>query len=220
MTGYFITAIGTGVGKTFFTAALTHQLREKNKPVRTVKPIISGYDDAHHDSSDTGILMQASGEVNREEISPWRYAAPLSPHLAAAMEDRPIDPFALVKWFQHRIVPDTTTLIEGVGGIMVPITPDYTVLDWMRALGVPVVLVAGTYLGAINHTLLSIEQLVRHGLVIHAVIISQSAHEDCGIEATAQAIAPWISRHTQIIHLPRICSWQSAPNLLSLMDEQ
>lgn len=219
MTAFFITAIGTNVGKTFFTSALCHQLREQNKQVRALKPVISGYDESDHNASDTGILMQASGETNRDETSPWRYAAPLSPHLAAAIENRPIDPFALVKWCQQRITKEIITLIEGVGGIMVPITPDYTVLDWMRALDIPVILVAGTYLGAINHTLLSIDQLKRHGLMIHAVVISQSVEYDCGLDATSQSIAPWVSSHTQIIPLPRISSWQCAPNLLSLMDE-
>lgn len=219
MTAIFITAIGTNVGKTFFTAALTHQLRMQNKSVRALKPIISGYENDHHAVSDTGILMQASGETNVDEVSPWRYSAPLSPHLAAAMEHRPIDPFDVIKWCQQRISKDGVTLIEGVGGIMVPLTPDYTVLDWMCALNVPVVLVAGTYLGAINHTLLSIEQLKRYGLVIHAVIISQSAEQDCGLEATKQSIAPWVPVHTPVIELARISSWQSAPNLLSLVDE-
>src|ERR1700689_2331611 len=92
---YFITAAGTGVGKTFVAAALACELKSRGKSVAALKPIISGFDPAAPEESDTGILLKAQGlelsEKNITAISPWRFRDPISPGMAAENENRPID---------------------------------------------------------------------------------------------------------------------------------
>jgi dethiobiotin synthetase len=143
------------------------------------------------------------------EASPWWFAAPLSPHMAAAAEGKVIDVDALQQWCRARIRPDGLTLFEGVGGVMVPLTVEYTVRDWMAALDLPVILVASNYLGAINHTLLTLEALRAANLKIAAIIISESVG---GVslgdtESTIRRFAPDVSL---IVSQSRVASWQDA----------
>ena len=111
-------------------------------------------------------------EIDR--ISPWRFAAPLSPDLAAAAEGRSIDFKALVEFSRDAAYGRGTVFIEGVGGIMVPLDATHTVLDWMSALRIPVLLVAGSYLGTISHTLTALHVLAHRNLDIAGVVVSES----------------------------------------------
>lgn len=225
MSGYFIAAIGTGVGKTFVTCALAHQLQIAGRAVRALKPVISGFDVAHPENSDTGQLLLAQrmevSPQNIEKISPWRFAAPLSPHLAAAYEGKLIAPAELETWCRAQMHDSSTTLIEGAGGLMVPLAPDYLLIDWAAALGLPVVLVASNYLGAINHTLLSVEALRARAIPLQAVVISQAPETETSLEDTAEAIAAFVPKDTRIHTLARQkstdCGWKHAPDLLSLL---
>ncbi len=217
--GYFITGIGTGVGKTLITAAMAAQLRQAGQPVQALKPVISGYE-AGDPYSDTAILAHSAGVSEHERVSPWRFAAPLSPHLAAAKEDREVDDQALIEWCQARCETDTTTLIEGVGGLMVPLNECYMVIDWIKALNLPVIMVGASYLGAINHTLLSLEALRQRRISVRAVLVSQSAPaEDAGLEDTCHSIRLFTA--APVIPVPRVAealsAWKELPNLLSLI---
>ncbi|HWE05801.1 MAG TPA: dethiobiotin synthase, partial [Rhizomicrobium sp.] len=151
MSAYFVTATGTDIGKTYVTAGLIRHLRAGNAPVFALKPVVSGFDMAEAQASDPGILLRALGEsVTPQAIartSPWRFSAPLSPDMAAAREGRTIPFHELVAFCRDEIASTTGTLfIEGVGGVMVPLDAENTVLDWIAALHAPVILVAGTYL--------------------------------------------------------------------------
>ncbi len=119
------------------------------------------------------MLLTALGrpitEAEIERISPWRFAAPLSPDMAARLESRAIDFEALVKFSRDAIAAaKDTLLIEGIGGIMVPLDDQHTVLDWMMALHIPLVLVTGTYVGSLSHTLTCLDVLARRDLVVKA----------------------------------------------------
>ena len=174
MSAYFVTATGTDIGKTFVTAGLIRHLRKKGKKATALKPVISGFDDPAR--SDSGILLEALGEavteVALDRISPWRFAAPLSPDMAAAREGRAIDFAALVEFCRQP--RDGTLLIEGVGGVMVPLDATHTVLDWMVALRLPVILVTGSYLGSLSHTLTAVRALIGAGLEIAALVVNES----------------------------------------------
>ena len=153
----FVTGSGTGVGKTLVTAALAHQLSRAGKTVRAVKPVISGYTPATHRDSDTAVLLDSLGSDHSPEaidrMSPFRFEAPLSPDMAAAREGRQLDFEALLHFCRDCAAgPEDILLIEGVGGVMVPLTRDKTVLDWIEAIDAPCLLVAGSYLGTISHT--------------------------------------------------------------------
>ncbi len=158
MRALFVTSSGTGVGKTFVMRALIGRLLGEGRRIEALKPVISGFDPVAPSASDTGALLEALGEPASpegvERVSPWRFAAPLSPDMAASREGRSIDFERLVGHCRQRIAGDAdVVLIEGIGGVMVPLDERHTVLDWIAALEVPALLVVGTYLGTLSHTL-------------------------------------------------------------------
>ncbi len=221
----FVTAAGTEIGKTLVTAALVHQLREAGRPVRALKPVISGLDEVAPADSDSGRLLAALGRPVDADgiagISPWRFGAPLSPHMAAAAEGREIDFDALVGFCRAEMkacaAAGETLLIEGVGGAMVPVTTRRTVLDWIAALGLPAVLVGGSYLGALSHTLTAARALESAGIAIAAAAISESEDNDVGLAPTVETLRGFLPT-TPVLPLPRIRAagevWRAAPALL------
>ena len=135
---YFVTSTGTGIGKTYVTAALIRQARARKMSVAATKPVISGFDKHEIAASDTGALLAALGEpltlAAAEKISPWRFKAPLAPNMAARAEDRSLDCAALFAHGRQFLRLDADLmLIEGVGGVMVPLDEERTVLDWICA---------------------------------------------------------------------------------------
>lgn len=181
MTGrvYFITAAGTDLGKTYVAAALARALLARGRRVRTLKPVLSGYRDAEAAGSDAGLLLAACGAAVTPaaiaDIAPWRFSAPLSPDRAAALEGRRIEVAALTAWCRDEIARNQDTLlIEGIGGVMVPLDEGHTVRDWIAALDLPVLLVTGTYLGAVSHTLTALAALREVGVRPAAIVVNRS----------------------------------------------
>lgn len=212
MTAYFITATGTDIGKTFVTAGLIRALRGEGRRVAALKPIVSGFDPARADESDPGVLLSAMGErVNMETVvpmAPWRFAAPLSPDMAAAREGWQIDFDALIDFCRRAMaVGERTLFIEGVGGLMVPLDETHTVLDWMAALDLPALLVAGTYLGTISHTLTALDVLSRARHRIAAVVLNESVESPVPSEETKATLARFTT--APIVCLPRGASRES-----------
>jgi dethiobiotin synthetase len=194
MTAIFVTATGTDIGKTFVSAGLIHHLRNQGQAVDALKPIVTGFDQAHAAASDPGILLTALGRrltlPEIERISPWRYAAPLSPDMAARREHRQVDFSALIRFCRRAMRDHTgTLLVEGVGGIMAPIDDGHTVLDWMTVLNIPLVLVSGSYLGSLSHTLTCLDVLRRRKLAIKAVVVNETADSTVPLAETVQCIA-------------------------------
>jgi len=193
VTAVFVTATGTDVGKTFVTAGLIRELRKQGRSVQALKPVISGFDQNAVGASDTGAILDALGREPTPDaiarVSPWRFAAPLSPDMAARRENRSVEFDGLLGFCRNRIAAAQGTLfIEGVGGIMVPLDDRHTVLDWMSALELPVLLVAGSYLGTISHTLTALDVLTRRGLTVMSVVVSESAASPVDLEETAATI--------------------------------
>lgn len=195
MSAVFVAGAGTDVGKTHVTAALIRRLRALGRPVEALKPLVSGLDPDDWADSDPGRLLAALGRAPTLEaldaISPWRYRAPLSPDMAAAREGATVDAQAVFALCQGAIAAsgETALLIEGVGGVMSPITADLTNLDWMRALGCPVLLVGGSYLGSISHTLTAIEVIRAAGSDVAAVVVSESAQGDAPFDETLASLS-------------------------------
>lgn len=212
MTGYFVTATGTDIGKTYVSAALLRHWRRDGRPIAALKPVMSGFDDNDVAGSDAGQLLMAmdapmdAGGLNL--ISPWRFKAPLSPDMAAAREGAAIPYNKLVDTCRAvaGMMPDDGRLIiEGVGGVFVPLDDTHTVMDWMRDLSMPILLVAGTYLGTISHTLAALAAMKLNGLAPRAVILNESPVSPVPAAETAAALA----RHwpgVDILHLPRDAS--------------
>jgi dethiobiotin synthetase len=210
---YFVTGIGTGVGKSLVTAALAHRYK-----IPAFKPVLSGY--GMDGGDDAALLAQVTGR-SVEALSHWRFAAPLSPHLAAQKEGKSIDPKALEDWCREQLARQSSCLIEGVGGVLVPLHETYTVADWISALNLPVILVASSYLGAMNHTLLSLEVMQQRGISPKTIIVSQATEkEDAGLEDTLQTLRGFVSQEMELVALPRLAGsdtpWKEAADLLSL----
>jgi dethiobiotin synthetase len=208
MSAIFVSATGTDVGKTFVTIGLIRHFLEKRRAVDAIKPVVSGFDPAAIVASDPGALLAALGrplkieEVRR--ISPWRFAAPLSPDMAAAREDAAIDFNAVTDFCRGAMAARRDhLLIEGIGGIMVPLDQRHTVLDLITQLRVPLLLVAGSYVGTISHTLTALQVLARRNADVAAVIVSESAASAASLEDTVATIARF-SDSLDVIGIPRL----------------
>ena len=180
MAALFITGIGTDVGKTYVTASLVRALRAAGRAVDVLKPVVSGFDAGAPAGSDPSELLAAMGvawsQDALEHISPWRYAAPVSPPQAARLEGRAIEAAAVIRFCRQRIAASAgrLLLIEGAGGVMSPLDDDLTMLDLAAALGAPTLLVAGSYLGAMSHTLTAVLALRSVGCAPVAVAVSET----------------------------------------------
>ncbi|HET7680086.1 MAG TPA: dethiobiotin synthase [Xanthobacteraceae bacterium] len=206
MPAVFVTSTGTEIGKTFVTAGLIRHFRNAGRAVAAIKPIVSGFDPDAAAGSDPGLLLEALGRaVTPEEIariSPWRFTAGVAPALAAKREGRVIDFRALVDFSQRAMGGRERLLIEGVGGVMVPLDDRHTVIDWISALRVPVIVVVGSYLGTISHTLTALHVLAQRNLSTIAVVVSETPGSPVPLDETAGSISRFAGI-IDVIALPR-----------------
>jgi dethiobiotin synthetase len=173
--GVFVTGTGTEVGKTVVAAAIARTAAAPRRPVAVFKPAVSGLDDCASSPvpPDHELLRLAAGSTQRpDEIAPYRYGPPVSPHLAATLAGEEISPERL-RAAARTAAEDADVLIsEGVGGLLVPLRQDYLVRDFAVDLGLPLVIAAPPGLGTINHTLLTIEAARAVGLEVAAVVLT------------------------------------------------
>ncbi|MCF6215308.1 MAG: dethiobiotin synthase [Emcibacter sp.] len=187
----FIGATGTDIGKTYVTCLLLRQLRKQGYKARAIKPVISGFDVDALDQTDTGLLLKAMDRAptldNARMISPWRYAPPLPPHIAARQIGETINFEEVTLFCQKQATNDLDfLLIEGAGGIMVPLNYHHTTLDLMVRLGGSCLLVAGSALGTISHSLTALSCLDQRGIDVAGLIISESPQSYINIEDVLQ----------------------------------
>lgn len=164
MTAYVVTGTDTGIGKTVFAAALTGALR-----AHYWKPVQAGLDDG----ADADAVARLSG-VPQSHIVPeaYRLTQPLSPHRAAELDGVTIDPARLA------LPPMRPLVVEGAGGVLVPVTRQMTYADVFADWGLPVIVVARTALGTINHSLLTLAALRARGVTVHGVAFVGDANDD------------------------------------------
>lgn len=217
---FFITGIGTDIGKTFLACRLIRQARARNFSIGALKPVISGFDPEKAEASDSGLLLAALGlpcdETNLDRISPWRFRAPLAPDMAAALEARAI-PWASLLAFCRAESQVDYCLIEGAGGVMVPLDDTHTTLDLMAALDATAILVTGTYLGAISHTLTAAGMLLARGVALRAVVVNASPAAVLSPGAMVAALARFLPQGIQFHTIAHFDSaLQSSHNLPDL----
>lgn len=223
MKGLFITATGTEIGKTFVTASLCHQLRAAGKNVAALKPIISGVTDDTMAGSDTALIAASLGMPLTsdivERISPFRYRAPLAPTMAAALEGRTLDYEDLIRTCRIAMAENHFTLIEGVGGSFVPLEGNRLVADWIKDLGLESLLVVGSYLGTISHTIATLEAMHARGLPVRGIVISESPGDNPDLAKTGEEIARLTG--LEVATIPRQPSqnepWTTTPDLTHLL---
>jgi dethiobiotin synthetase len=180
----FVAGAHTEIGKTHAACGLLRAAQDEGRRVEALKPVVSGFDPAGWDDSDPGRLLAAMGRPRTaaalDAISPWRFAAPLAPPMAAEDEGRPLDLGPVADFCLERIAraPADLMIVEGVGGLMSPLTAGATSLDLLLRLACPSVLVSGSYLGAVSHTLTALEVMRSRGAPPAAILMSEDAAPD------------------------------------------
>jgi dethiobiotin synthetase len=170
--GLFVTGTDTAVGKTVVTAGITAALRARGHRVGVVKPIQSGAL-ADDPAGDAELLKRWTGVAeDASEIAPYSFAAPLAPLVAAELEGRAIALADAVEAVQAIAERYESVIVEGAGGLMVPLGTDWTVADLVLALGLPVLVVARAGLGTVNHTTLTVLALRSLGLEPIGVVLN------------------------------------------------
>lgn len=169
--GIFITGTDTDVGKTVVTAALACCIKRSGGKVAVIKPFQTGTDEGgFFDIEFIYKALEASFDI--EDVCPVRLKKPLSPYSAAILENINIDIDSVLESLKNRYLhTEGTTLFEGAGGLLVPITKDYFMSDFAKEMELPVIITARPGLGTLNHTLLSIEHAKKKGLKILGIVI-------------------------------------------------
>jgi len=221
MSGLFLTATGTDIGKTFVAAGLIRELRRRGRDVAALKPIASGFEEWSAPASDPARLLDALGlpttpdEIAR--ITPFRYRAPVAPELAARREGRVLDYAALLAFCRAELAASEVLLIEGIGGVMVPLDGERTVLDWIADLRLPALVVAGNYLGTISHTLTALAALRQRRVPVAAVVVTDSAESPVPLADNVASIARF-ARDAKVLALPRLEAGAEHPVFETLAD--
>jgi len=183
VTGLFVTGTGTDVGKTVVAAVIARTLAAEGKRVGVFKPAVTGLDEGVE--TDHALLRRAAGSSQSdEEIAPYRYGPPASPHLAAELAGEEIDPARLRVAIEVAAEGADALICEGVGGLLAPLTRDYLVRDLAVDVGYPLVVVASPGLGTINHTLLTLEAARSAGLEVAAVVLTPWPKQPTEVESS------------------------------------
>ncbi len=211
MKALFVAGTGTDLGKTHVACALLAAARARPMSGDAFTPVVSGFDPGAPDDSDPARLARALGRPDAwREVSPRRYRAPLAPNIAARLEGDTLQMDDLVSdcrdWLSKRDVD--LALIEGAGGVMSPMTDAATNLDLMSALGLPVLLVAGSYLGTASHLLTALEVVRARDLVVAAVVVSESLDAP-GLDQT-MALLRAFEHRAPLLSAPRASCWTAS----------
>ncbi|OGT65505.1 MAG: dethiobiotin synthase [Gammaproteobacteria bacterium RIFCSPLOWO2_02_FULL_47_50] len=164
---FFITGTDTGSGKTWFTLALMRAFQSRGMTVTGMKPIASGCEETVaglRNADALSIQAQSSTANEYAVINPYAFRPPIAPHIAAAQAGTEIDINCITSAYTVLSKQNDVVIVEGIGGWRVPLTHGASLVDLVRALNLPVILVVGLRLGCINHTLLSAETIVSDGL--------------------------------------------------------
>ena len=223
----FITSSGTDIGKTFVSCLIAGFVRFKlGGEILPLKPVISGFDENNISASDSyKLLKSAAGNepslADIANISPWRFTPPLSPNMAADMAGITLNLDEITDFCtaQSAIAKskNQTLLIEGVGGVMVPINNHHTTLDLMARLDYPVILVVGSYLGSISHSLTATQALQNNSIKIDAIIVNESPSGDVSLTSTISTLKNHIKND---IPLLAINYMEKLDENITLSDEQ
>jgi len=188
VTVLFITGTDTGVGKTFVACALATALRARGRRVAVLKPVETGVEREPEDA--LRLRAAAADPAPLDDICPYRLRAPLAPAVAAPLEGVTVDVDRLVALVQRRARAADVLLIEGAGGLLVPLRGHITYVDLAARCALPVLLVGANRLGTINHCLLTVRVATAAGLRVRGFVLSQPSPEtDASAATNAEVIA-------------------------------
>lgn len=186
MRGLFITGTDTGVGKTILSAALVAAITAAGEPVRAYKPVITGMDEPPGAWPRDHELLADMAGMKPNQVAPYRYGPAVSPHLAASMAGQRIAPADLIE-AARALAQQGTLIVEGVGGLLVPLAGDFTVGDLAVELGLPLLIAARPGLGTINHTLLTLQAARAIGLQVSAAVLTPWPDQPSAMERSNRA---------------------------------
>lgn len=195
----FVTGTDTGSGKSYVASRLIRQLQAKGISSIALKPVACGCKEGAI-NEDVAVLLEAQGLADPAEVNLYSFSGAASPNIAAAAENRSIDCKTLVRWCEERASGFDICLIEGVGGLMVPLHDRYLVREWMSDL-MPCeeMLVIGAKLGAINHALLTLEQLKQAGMFPSYVVIN--AIDEAYLSDVERSVAPFLPKECKVVKI-------------------
>jgi dethiobiotin synthetase len=200
--GAFVTGTGTEVGKTVVAATIARTAAARGERVAVFKPAVSGLDEGGE--PDHHVLRRAAGsDQSDDQIAPYRYGPPVSPHLGGELAGRAIDPARLATAAAEAGQDADRLVVEGVGGFLVPLTLGYLVRDFARELGFSATIAAPSGLGTINHTLLTIDAVRSVGLEVEAVVLTPWPDDPGAVEWSNRDAIERLGR-VRVEVLPRI----------------
>ncbi len=173
--GLFITGTDTGVGKTLVSALLALMLQEAGRPCSYLKPMETGIADrqTRENEADGARLKKAAGlEAPLEAIIPYTFREPLAPLLAARREGRIVSREELLATVNRHLETNEFSLVEGAGGLLVPLAPGYLAIDLIREVRLPALVVCRSALGGVNHTLMTIRCLHQAGITVAGIVVN------------------------------------------------
>jgi len=187
--GLFVTGTDTGVGKTVVAGAICAALAARGERVAAFKPVVTGTDDPPGDWPADHELLAATASAGQvaTDVAPYVLGPPVSPHYAAELAGAPVDPGRIRDMACSAAAGVDALVCEGVGGLLVPLTPDYLVRDLAVDLRLPMVVVARTGLGTINHTLLTVDAARSAGLRVAAIVMTPWPRHPEAIEQSNRA---------------------------------
>lgn len=159
---FFITGTDTGVGKTLVCCALLHAFAAQGKRVAGFKPVAAGCDDDDHNDDAVALRTASSMQLAYGQVNPYCFPRAIAPHLAARHVGVRIEMRRIITSYEELVTQSDEVIVEGAGGLLVPLNEDRTFADLARELDIPVILVVGMRLGCINHALLTMEALAAH----------------------------------------------------------
>jgi dethiobiotin synthetase len=182
--GLFVTGTDTGVGKTVVAAAVCAALAARGERVAAFKPVVTGLEEEPGEwPRDHELLAKAaSAGQSPADVAPLTFGPPVSPHYAAQEAGTTIEPRELATAARAAGAKADALICEGVGGLLVPLTPGYLIRDLALDLGLPLLVAARPGLGTINHTLLTLEAARAAGLTVAAVVITPWPEHPTGME--------------------------------------
>lgn len=217
MRGLFVTGTGTGVGKTVLSAALLATIVAAGERVSAHKPVVTGLDDLPGEWPPDHELLACVAGMTPEQVAPLRYGPAVSPHLASELAGERVDPERIAATAEAALrsanAQGAALIVEGVGGLLVPLVEGFTVRDLAGRLGLPLLIAASPSLGTINHTLLTLESARTAGLEVRAVVLTPWPVLPDAMQESNRATIARLG-NVEVAALPEV----SSPDLARLAD--
>jgi dethiobiotin synthetase len=203
--GLFVTGTDTGAGKTIVSAALVAAMARAGERVVAHKPVVTGLDEPAALWPPDHELLAAAAGMRPEDVAPLRFGPAVSPHLAAQLDGVLIDPAEVIARARAAGAREDTLIVEGVGGLLVPLSEELSVRDLAVALGLEVLIAARPGLGTINHTLLTLQAARAAGLAVRAVVLTPWPEQPSPLERSNRATIARLGQ-VEVAALRRVAS--------------